>query len=68
MVLLLIISIIVITISLLIGYRILSRLLVDNLNKSEQLIQLKLSNAFMDSESIDLKKVGIKLFNDVDLK
>lgn len=68
MVLLLIISIIVITISLLMGYRILSRLLVDNLNKSEQLIQLKLSNAFMDSESIDLKKVGIKLFNDVDLK
>lgn len=68
MVLLLIISIIVITISLLIGYRILSRLLVDNLNKSEQLIQLKLSNAFMDSESIDLKKVGVKLFNDVDLK
>lgn len=57
MVLLLIISIIVITISLLIGYRILSRLLVDNLNKSEQLIQLKLSNAFMDSESIDLKKL-----------
>ncbi|MCS9983964.1 hypothetical protein EFL35_03035 [Weissella paramesenteroides] len=68
MVLLLIISIIVITISLLIGYKILSRLLVDNLNKSEQLIQLKLSNAFMDSESIDLKKVGVKLFNDVDLK
>lgn len=63
MILLLIINIVVITLSSLIGYRILSRLLVDNLNKSEQLIQLKLVHSLLKSKNDDLTGVAREMKN-----
>jgi len=63
MILLLIINIVVITLSSLIGYRILSRLLVDNLNKSEQLIQLKLIHSLLKSKNDDLTGVAREMKN-----
>lgn len=63
MILLLIINIVVIAFSSLIGYRILSRLLVDNLNKSEQLIQLKLIQSLLKSKNDDLTKVAGEMKN-----
>lgn len=63
MIVLLIINIVVIAFSSLIGYRILSRLLVDNLNKSEQLIQLKLIQSLLKSKNDDLTKVAGEMKN-----
>ncbi|XFE92374.1 hypothetical protein ABZM74_000989 [Weissella confusa] len=63
MILLLIINIVVIAFSSLIGYRILSRLLVDNLNKSEQLIQLKLIQSLLKSKNDDLTRVAGEMKN-----
>jgi hypothetical protein len=58
MILLLIINIVIITFFLLIGYGILSRLLVDNLKKSEQLIQLKLIQSLLKIKNDDLARVA----------
>lgn len=58
--------IILVFVLFIISNKILSYLTAKNLKTTEKLIQLKLSSALLESDSIELKKVGEKMFNDVD--
>lgn len=57
-ILLLTINIVVIVISLVIGFRVLSNLLVRNINLSERLIQLKLIHSLLETENDDLVRAA----------
>lgn len=65
MIILLTINIVVVVISLFLGFRVLSNLLVRNINFSEQLIQLKLIQSLLKTENDDLVKAAreMKKFN-----